>query len=63
MDPRLLPFQIASGLLLAGLVVLLIRYGMNIYRNNTGLRGLLGAGLFCSGMALGWAVMLAGFNP
>jgi hypothetical protein len=63
MDPRLLPFQIASGLLLAGLVVLLIRYGMNIFRNNKGLRGFFGAGLFCAGITLGWAVMLAGFNP
>lgn len=63
MDPRLLPFQIAAGLLMAGLVVLLIRTGMNIHRNNEGLRGIFGAVIFVSGMILGWAVMLAGFNP
>lgn len=62
MDPRFLPFQIAAGLLLAGLVVLIIRYGMNIFRNNSGLRGFFGAAVFLGGMALGWAVMLIGFN-
>jgi len=62
LDPRYLPFQIAAGLLLAAMVVLLLRFGMNIYRNNSGLRGVFGAALFVGGMALGWAVMLAGFG-
>lgn len=62
MDPRFLPFQIAAGLLLAGLIVLLIRYGMNIFRNNNGLRSYFGAGMFIAGLALGWLTMLAGFG-
>lgn len=60
MDPRFLPFQIAAGILLAGFVVLVIRLGMNIFRNNTGLRGWFGAAMFAGGLALGWLVMLAG---
>ncbi len=62
MDPRFLPFQIAAGLLLAGLIVLLVRYGMNIFRNNSGLRGYFGAAMFICGLALGWLTMLAGFG-
>ena len=62
MDPRFLPFQIAAGLLLAGLIVMLVRYGMNIFRNNTGLRGYFEAAMFVFGLGLGWAVMLAGFG-
>ena len=62
MDPRFLPFQIAAGLLLAGLIVLLIRYGMNIFRNNKGLRGAFGAAMFVAGLTLGWLTMLAGFG-
>lgn len=63
MDPRFLPFQVAAGILLAGIVILAIRTGMNIYRNNDGWRGLFGAGIFISGMMFGFAVLLAGFNP
>lgn len=62
MDPRFLPFQIAAGLLLAGLIVFFIRYGMNLFRNNAGIRSVVGAVIFISGLALGWAVMLAGFG-
>jgi hypothetical protein len=62
MDPRFLPFQIAAGLLLAALVVLLIRMGMNIHRNNQGLRSAFGALMFIGGAILGWAVVLAGFG-
>lgn len=62
MDPRFLPFQIAAGLLLAGLVVLLIRFGMNIHRNNEGIRSAFGALVFVGGLALGWAVLVAGFT-
>lgn len=62
MDPRFLPFQIAAGLLLAALIVLLVRMGMNIHRNNTGVRSALGAAMFVGGIVLGWAVMLAGFG-
>lgn len=62
MDPRFLPFQIAAGLLLAGLIVLLVRYGMNIFRNNSGFRGAFGAAMFIGGLVLGWLTMLAGFG-
>lgn len=62
MDPRFLPFQIAAGILLAGLVIRMPRLGMNSYRNNTGLRSWFGAAMFIGGMALGWATMLAGFG-
>jgi uncharacterized membrane protein YedE/YeeE len=62
MDPRFLPFQIAAGLLLAGLIVLFVRLGMNIFRNNSGVRGFFGAALFLMGLALGWLTMLAGFG-
>lgn len=62
LDPRFLPFQIAAGLLLAALVVLLIRTGMNIHRNNGGFRSAFGAAMFIGGAILGWAVMLAGFG-
>lgn len=63
MDGRFLPFQIAAGILLASIVILAIRAGMNIHRNNDGLRGVFGAAIFVSGMAFGFAVLLAGFNP
>lgn len=63
MDPRILPMQIASGILLAAFVILLVRLGMNIYRSNTGLRGLFGAAMFISGLALGWALMLGAVMP
>jgi hypothetical protein len=62
MDPRFLPFQIAAGLLLAGLIVLFVRLGMNIFRNNTGIRSAFGAAMFAGGLALGWMVFLAGFG-
>lgn len=62
MDPRFLPFQIAAGLLLAGFIVLLLRLGMNIYRNNAGIRGWLGAGMFISGLWLSMWTILAGFG-
>lgn len=62
MDPRFLPFQIAAGLLLALLIILLLRVGMNIFRNNSGVRSAFGAGMFISGSLLGWAVILAGFG-
>lgn len=63
MDPRLISFQIAAGILMAGLVVLLCRLGMNIFRNNKGLRSAFGALMFVAGMALGLAILLVGFNP
>ncbi len=62
MDPRFLPFQIAAGILLAAFVILLLRFGMNIYRHNPGLRGWFGAGMFLSGLFAGWATMMAGFG-
>lgn len=62
MDPRFLPFQIAAGLLLAGLVILMLRLGMNIYRNNRSFKGAFGAVLFLAGMVSAWAVLIAGFN-
>lgn len=63
MDPRFLPFQIAAGILLAGVVILMLKLGMNIYRNNSSFRGAFGAMLFLGGMVLGWAILLGGFNP
>lgn len=62
MDPRFLPFQIAAGLLLAALVVLMVRWGMNVHRSNAGWRSAFGAVVFVSGLILGWAVTLAGFG-
>jgi hypothetical protein len=62
MDPRFLPFQIAAGLLLAAAVLWMMRMGIAIYRNNAGVRGLFGGAMFVGGMALGWAVVLAGFG-
>ena len=62
MDPRFLPFQIAAGILLAGFIILLIRAGMNIHRNNDGLRSVFGALLFIGGLIFGCLVTLAGFG-
>lgn len=62
MDPRFLPFQIAAGLLLAAMIVLMVRMGMNIHRNNEGVRSAFGALMFVGGLALGWLVILAGFG-
>lgn len=62
MDPRFLPFQIAAGMLLAGFIVLLLRLGMNIYRNNASIRGWFGGGMFVCGLILGWWTILAGFG-
>lgn len=62
MDPRFLPFQIAAGILLAGFVVLLLKLGMNIYRNNASFKGWFGAAIFVSGLFLGWSTVLAGFG-
>lgn len=62
MDPRFLPFQIAAGLLITAQIVLFVRLGMNIYRNNTGIRCIFGAAMFVGGLALGWMVILAGFG-
>jgi hypothetical protein len=62
MDPRFLPFQIAAGLLLAALVILMVRWGMNAHRNNQGWRSVFGGAVFVSGLILGWAVTLAGFG-
>ena len=63
MDPRFLPFSIAAGILLAAFAIILVKVGMNIYRNNDGWRSLFGAALFVSGLAFGLMVMLAGANP
>jgi hypothetical protein len=62
MDPRFLPFQIAAGILWAGLIILLLKLGMNIFRNNAALRGWFGGGMFVGGLILAWWTMLAGFN-
>lgn len=62
MDPRFLPFQIAAGILFAQFIILLIRLGMNIYRNNESIRGWFGAAMFTGGLFLGWATMMAGFG-
>lgn len=62
MDPRFLPFQIAAGILLAGLIILLLRLGMNIYRNNRSFLSAFGASMFIGGGILAWATMLAGFG-
>ena len=62
MDPRFLPFQIAAGLLLAAMVVLMIRWGMNAHRNKSGWRSAFGAVVFVGGLILGWAVTRAGFG-
>jgi hypothetical protein len=62
MDPRFLPFQIAAGILLAAFVILLLKLGMNIYRNNVSIRGWFGAAMFASGLFLGWSTMMAGFG-
>lgn len=58
-----LPFQVATGILLAGLVILLIRSGMSIHRSNSGVRSAIGAIIFVAGMALGWATMILAFPP
>jgi hypothetical protein len=62
MDPRFLPFSVAAGILVAGIIILMLKLGMNIFRNNHGLRGLFGAALFFAGIVLGWAVLMAGFQ-
>ncbi len=62
MDPRFLPFQIAAGILLAGMVILMIKVGMNIHRNNTTIKSGVGAVIFLGGMVLGWATLVVGFN-
>lgn len=62
MDPRYLPFQVAAGIILAAFIIMTVRMGMNIYRNNEGILSLLGAGLFFSGLLFGLSVVLAGFG-
>lgn len=62
MDPRFLPFQIAAGILLAAFVLLLLKLGLNIFRNTPMPRGYFGAAMFAGGIILGWAVVLAGFG-
>ncbi len=62
MDPRFLPFQIAAGILLAALVILMVKVGMNIHRNNASLRSGFGAVVFLGGIVLGWATLVVGFN-
>lgn len=62
MDPRFLPFQIAAGILLAAFIILVLKLGMNIYRNNQSLLGWFGAGMFIGGLILGWATIMAGFG-
>lgn len=61
MDPRFFSFQVAAGILLAALIVLFLKLGMNIYRNNGGLRGAFGAGMFIGGICAGASVLLVGF--
>jgi formate/nitrite transporter FocA (FNT family) len=60
MDPRYLLFQVAAGILLAAFIIVTIRLGMNIYRNNEGIRSLFGAVMFFAGLYLGLQVMLVG---
>ena len=62
MDPRYLPFQIAAGLLLACFIIMITRLGMNIYRNNAGIRSASGVVMFVFGLILGWMTILAGFG-
>ena len=62
MDPRFLPFQIAAGILLAMFVILLLKLGMTIFRNNASWRGWFGAAMFLGGLFLGWSTMMAGFG-
>lgn len=62
MDPRFLPFQIAAGFFLAGAIVVCVKTGFNIYCNNDGWRGAVGAVLFLSAVALAGAVTMAGFG-
>ncbi len=62
MDPRFLSLQIAAGILIAGFVILLLKLGLNIYRNNHGVREAFGAVMFFAGLLFGTMVMLAGFG-
>lgn len=63
MDNDLLAFQVAAGILLAGICILLVRTGIAIFRVNSGIRGFFGFVLFMGGMALSWATMIAGTPP
>ncbi|WP_068305917.1 hypothetical protein [Pararhodobacter sp. CCB-MM2] len=58
-DARQLPFIIASGIILAYFAILLCRLGMNIFRNNTGWRGLVGAVMFFFGLVFSVVLILA----
>lgn len=62
MDPRFLPFQIAAGILLAAFIIMVIRVGMQVYRNSASWRGWAGAAIFGSGLFLGYATVMAGFG-
>lgn len=62
MDPRFLPFQIAAGILLAAFIIMMIRVGMQVYRNSSSWRGWAGAAIFGSGLFLGYATVMAGFG-
>ena len=56
-------FEIAAGILLAAFVILLLRLGMNIFRNNHGVRGIFGAAMFVCGLFFGWVVLMGGVSP
>lgn len=62
MDPRLLPLQIAAGLLIAAFILFVIRVGLHYHQRNAGWRRNLGALVIVIGLYFGWLVIRAGFG-
>ena len=49
-------------ILLAAFIIMMIRVGMQVYRNSSSWRGWAGAAIFGSGLFLGYATVMAGFG-
>ena len=56
----ILPFQIASGILLGAMVIMVISKGMNIHRANDGWRSWFGALWFVFGFLLAGIIIIFG---
>ena len=59
----MIPIQIASGILIAAFVILIIKLGMNIHRNNDGYAGVFGGVLFIVGTMTAMSLIVSGSNP